>query len=59
MAKAPISKTPDLDDETQYDVTVQRAFEVGGRIVRPGRATLKGKIIKKNPDAIGNVKPAA
>ena len=59
MAKAPISKTPDLDDETQYDVVVKKAFECGGRIVRPGRATLKGKIIRQNPDAIGNAKPAA
>lgn len=45
----------DVDDETQYAVTLNRPIQVGSSWARPGQTpVMKGKIIKENVDAIAN-----
>ena len=56
MAQTPL---PPIDDEKEYAVALVRPIKVGRRTIRPGAVRLKGKHVKANAEAVGNVKPAA
>lgn len=48
----------ELDDDTQYSVSLLRPIQIGRSWFRPGAGvTLKGKVIKERADDVGAVQP--
>ena len=50
----------ELDDETQYSVSLLKPIRVGRSWLRPGvDVVMKGKLIKENADVVGAIQPIA
>ena len=57
-AKKTTEPYDNLDDETQYSVSLLKPVQIGRSWARPGeKIAMKGKVIKEKADVVGTVQP--